>query len=172
MKENILRLLRRFPLNIHRLPYNYDYTQENYDGIFLSNGPGDPMLCQETISILRKAFVKKLPIFGICLGQQLMGLAAGAKTYKLPFGHRGQNQPCLERKTGRCFITSQNHGFAIDEPSLPSDWEVTYHNLNDLSVEGIAHKTLPLSAVQFHPEGAPGPTDCEWMFSSFYEMLG
>jgi len=171
MKENILRSLKNYPYTIKRVPYNYDYTQENFDAIFLSNGPGDPMMCADTIKILKKAMNFKKPIFGICLGLQLMTLAAGGKTYKLPYGHRGQNQPCIETKTGRCFVTSQNHGFAADAKTLPNDWEVTFTNLNDGSVEGIEHRNLPFFAVQFHPEAAPGPTDMEWLFEKFYKSI-
>lgn len=171
MKENILRLLRELPIEVVHVPYNYDYTHEPYDALFLSNGPGDPAMAKETIAILQKAMAQRKKIFGICLGTQLLALAAGAKTYKLPFGHRGHNQPCIERKSGRCFITSQNHGYAIDEKSLPEGWEVTFHNLNDGSVEGIAHKSLPFRAVQFHPEASPGPTDTQWLFDDFYKWM-
>lgn len=171
MKENILRLLRQLPIEVVRVPHNYDYTSEEYDAVFLSNGPGDPAMAVETIEILKKAMKQEKKVFGICLGTQLLALAAGARTYKLPFGHRGHNQPCIERRSGRCFITSQNHGYAIDEESLPEGWEVTFHNLNDGSVEGIAHKTLPFRAVQFHPEASPGPTDTQWLFEEFYNWI-
>lgn len=171
MKKNIIKHLQNFPFEIVSVPYNYDYSEEEFDGIFLSNGPGDPMMCIETISILRKAMKRKKPIFGICLGMQLMAIAAGAKTYKLPFGHRGQNQPCLDLQTKRCYITSQNHGFAVEESTLPDEWEVTLRNLNDHSVEGIAHKKWPFFGVQFHPEASPGPTDTSWLFEKFYLCL-
>ncbi len=171
MKENILRSLLKFPITLKRVPYNYDYTRENFDAIFISNGPGDPTMCVDTMKILRKAMGLKKPIFGICLGLQLMTLAAGGKTYKLPYGHRGQNQPCIEIATGRCFVTSQNHGYAAKAQSLPKDWTVTMINLNDESVEGIKHKELPFFAVQFHPEAAPGPTDTEWLFEKFYKSI-
>ncbi|MDF2939543.1 MAG: carbamoyl-phosphate synthase small subunit [Gammaproteobacteria bacterium] len=171
MKENIWRHLQKLPVKLKRVPYNYDYTNEPYDGVFLSNGPGDPMVCQETISVLRKALELKKPIFGICLGSQLMGLAIGAKTYKLRFGHRSQNQPCLQEGTDRCFLTSQNHGFAIDEHTLPEGWKVTFRNLNDNSVQGIEHESLPYFSVQFHPEAAPGPIDTNWLFDKFYKMI-
>ncbi|MCP5469620.1 MAG: glutamine-hydrolyzing carbamoyl-phosphate synthase small subunit [Chlamydiales bacterium] len=171
MKENILRQLQRFPVEVVRVPYDYDYSDEPFDAVFLSNGPGDPVECTETIAVLRKVMAKQKPIFGICLGSQLLALAAGAKSYKLPFGHRGQNQPCVEVATKRCYITSQNHGYAIDEQTLPDGWEVTFRNLNDGSVEGIAHKTLPFYSVQFHPEAAPGPTDTSWLFERFYHCL-
>ncbi len=170
MKENILRSLLEFPIQVKRVPLDYDYSDEEFDGVFLSNGPGDPIMCKETIAILQKALKRKKPIFGICLGAQLLALAIGAKTFKLPYGHRGQNQPCLELKTGKCFLTSQNHGYAIDEKTLPKEWMVTFCNLNDASVEGISHRTLPYFAVQFHPESAPGPVDTLWLFEKFYRL--
>lgn len=171
MKENIIRCLEKLPITIRRVPYNYDFTNDHYDGLFISNGPGDPMQCSETIPHLKKALNGNKPIFGICLGTQLLALASGAKTYKLPFGHRGQNQPCIETETEKCYITSQNHGYAVDEKSLPKNWKITFKNLNDGSVEGIAHKTKPFFAVQFHPEATPGPTDTEWLFEKFYKTL-
>lgn len=171
MKENILNCLKQFPVRIKRVPYNYDYSEEAFDGVFLSNGPGDPEACVETIAILRKVMTKQKPIFGICLGTQLMALAVGAKTYKLRFGHRSQNQPCLHLPTNRCYLTSQNHGYAIDEHSLPNDWQVIFRNLNDQSVAGIAHRNLPYFSVQFHPEAAPGPEETQWLFKQFYDHV-
>lgn len=171
MKENILRSLTSLPMRVKRVPYNYDFTNEPFDGVFLSNGPGDPERCEETVAIVKKAMTKGKPIFGICLGTQLMALAAGAKTYKLPFGHRSHNQPCLHIPSNRSYLTSQNHGYAVDEASLPADWHVIFRNLNDQSVAGIAHRTLPFFSVQFHPEAAPGPEDTKWLFESFYEQL-
>lgn len=170
-KENILRSLTKLPASVKRVPYDYDYTNEAYDGVVISNGPGDPTDYRETIRITVKALKLGRPVFGICLGNQLMGLAAGAKTYKLKFGHRGHNQPCQEDATGRCYITSQNHGYAIDEKSLPKGWEVSFRNLNDDSVEGLRHKTKPFYSVQFHPEACPGPTDTAWLFERFYKAL-
>lgn len=171
MKENILKCLLRFPIRIKRVPYHYDYSQEEFDGVFISNGPGDPQLCQKTIAILAKALTKQKPVFGICLGTQLMALAVGATTYKLPFGHRSQNQPCIHLSSGRCYLTSQNHGYAVAEASLPSDWRVSFRNLNDDSVAGIEHKTLPFFSVQFHPEAAPGPEETRWLFQTFFELI-
>ncbi len=173
MKENIWRLLQKLPIKIKRVPFNYDFTGEDFDGVFISNGPGDPVMCQETVNIVKKVMAEQpqKPMFGICLGSQIMGLAIGAKTYKLRFGHRSQNQPCLQTNTERCYLTSQNHGFAIEESTLPPGWHVTFRNLNDASVQGIAHQSKPYFSVQFHPEAAPGPIDTAWLFDKFYNML-
>ena len=170
-KENIIRSLLKFPYTLCRVPHDYDYSGEEFDGVFLSNGPGDPTRCFETIQILKKAMDRSKPIYGICLGAQIMALAAGARTYKLPFGHRGHNQPCLDRITKRCIITSQNHGYAIDANTLPDGWTAHLYNLNDGSVEGICHRSQPFCAVQFHPEAAPGPTDPFSFFEDFYNSV-
>lgn len=171
MKQNIIRSFLKFPLSIRRVPYDYDYTQDAYDALFISNGPGDPKVCKKTIAILKKALKNSKPIFGICLGNQLLALAAGASTFKLPFGHRGQNQPCIHMETQRCYITSQNHGYAVEEGSLPKDWKVTFKNIHDGSIEGIAHRSKPFFSVQFHPEASPGPTDSLWLFEQFYNLI-
>ena len=171
IKRNILRHLKQYHWTIKRVPHDYDYTCESFDAVFVSNGPGDPQQCTETIAILQKALTLGKPIFGICLGAQIMGLAIGAKTYKLPFGHRSQNQPCLKLGTDICLLTSENHGYAIAEDSLPADWVVTYRNLNDQSVQGIQHKTSPYFSVQFHPEANPGPVDAAIIFDEFYAMV-
>lgn len=170
-KENILRSILKLDAHVKRVPLDYDYTVEDYDGVVLSNGPGDPTDYPATIAIARKAMAAGKPVFGICLGSQVMGLAAGASTYKLPFGHRGHNQPCIGADE-RCFVTSQNHGYAIAEKSLPKGWRVSFRNLNDGSVEGIEHAIKPFFSVQFHPEACPGPTDTAWLFAKFHEALG
>ncbi len=171
MKENIMRNLLKYPVRVKRVPFDYDYSNEDFDGVFLSNGPGDPVMCQDTVNVLSKAMHKHKPIFGICLGTQMMALAVGAKTYKLRFGHRSQNQPCLYIPTNRSYLTSQNHGYAIEESSLPAGWHVSFRNLNDGSVAGIQHESLPFFSVQFHPESAPGPEDTEWLFKQFMDLV-
>ena len=171
MKESILRQLLPFPIEIVRVPYDYDYANEPFDGLFISNGPGDPAKCTKTIEILQRALLKQKPTFGICLGAQILALAIGGKTHKLQFGHRGQNHPCRNEETQQCILTSQNHGYAIDKNSLPKDWKITFTSLNDQSIEGIAHKTLPFSAVQFHPEACPGPTDAAYLIEVFAKQV-
>jgi carbamoyl-phosphate synthase small subunit len=177
VKDNILRSLVKRGVKVTQLPWNqnpFEYEEEHgvkFDGVFFTNGPGDPTQITETVDSMKQCFERKIPTFGICLGNQIMGLAAGAKTYKMPYGHRGQNQPCIEVATGRCYITSQNHGFAVDADSLPKDWEVSYINANDNSVEGLRHKKLPFFSVQFHPEACPGPTDTAFLFDEFVGML-
>jgi carbamoyl-phosphate synthase small subunit len=170
-KNNILRNLLRRGLNVLRVPWNYDWSRENVDGIVLSNGPGDPKMCQETIAVIQRGFDAGMPVFGICLGHQLIALAAGGDTYKLKYGHRGQNQPCIEVGSKRCFITSQNHGYAVDDQSLPQDWKPWFFNANDGTNEGIRHLTKPICSVQFHPEATPGPSDTEFLFDRFLESL-
>jgi carbamoyl-phosphate synthase small subunit len=171
-KANILRCLLARGAEVIRVPWNQNLAELpkqglDYDGIFLSNGPGDPKSCGKTIAAVRAAFKDGKPIFGICLGNQIMALAAGADTYKLRYGHRSQNQPCVEADTGRCYITSQNHGYAVRAETLPRDWEVWFTNANDGTVEGIRSREGPFSAVQFHPEGCPGPRDTEYLIDRF-----
>lgn len=171
-KENIMRCLMNYQnLKIKRVPYNYDYSQEEFSGVLLSNGPGDPSMCTETIAVLAKAMLRNKPIMGICLGSQLMALAVGAKTTKLKYGHRGHNQPCLNLHSKKAFLTAQNHGYVVEENTLPSDWEVTYRNLNDNTIAGVKHKIKPFSSVQFHPEAASGPQDTVHLFDDFIQQV-
>lgn len=155
------------------MPFDHDpfILDEKIDGIFFSNGPGDPAAMTETIDIMKKALTKNVPIFGICLGNQILGLAAGGKTRKMKYGHRGVNQPCQDILSKKCIITSQNHGFEVEDTSLPSDFKVWFRNLNDNSVEGIRHKTKPIFAVQFHPEACSGPEDAEYLFDAFLQEI-
>ncbi|MCH8004502.1 MAG: glutamine-hydrolyzing carbamoyl-phosphate synthase small subunit [Nanoarchaeota archaeon] len=171
VKNNIIRNLIKRNLNAIRVPYDYDFFKFDFDGIVISNGPGDPKMCKRTIKYIRKAINREIPIFGICLGNQLLALAAGADTYKLKYGHRSQNQPCLMEGTKRCFITTQNHGFAVDTETLPSDWEPWFRNINDNTNEGIKHKTKPFRSIQMHPEATPGPVDLEFLFDDFIKIL-
>lgn len=171
VKNNILQSLLQLPIHVRQVPHDYDYSHEQFDGVLLSNGPGDPEVYKATIRITKKVLRSKKPIFGICLGSQVMALAAGGQTYKLQFGHRGHNQPCVQMGSNRCYITSQNHGYAIREDSLSKNWRVLFRNLNDGSVEGIEHASLPFFSVQFHPEACPGPTDTAWLFERFYQNL-
>jgi carbamoyl-phosphate synthase small subunit len=170
-KNNILRSLLQREVSVLRVPWNYDWTNEDVDGVFLSNGPGDPKFCTDAIGIIRKGLDLGIPIFGICLGHQLLALAGGGDTYKLKYGHRSQNQPCIEVGSSRCYITSQNHGFAVNERSLGSDWIPWLFNANDGTNEGIKHRTKPISSVQFHPEACPGPTDTNFLFDNFVRTL-
>lgn len=170
-KTSIIEQLRTRDLTVVRVPWDYDFLAEEFDAVLVSNGPGDPTACGATVRHLRRALALNRPVMGICLGHQLLALAAGGATYKLKFGHRGHNQPCLEAGTGRCFITSQNHGFAVDPASLPEGWDPWFTNANDGSNEGLRHRTQPFLSVQFHPEGAPGPVDTERLFDLFRSMI-
>ena len=173
MKWNIPRYLRDIGCRVTIVPGTAtadEILALNPDGVFLSNGPGDPEPLTYAIEAIQGLLGKK-PVFGICLGLQLLGLAFGGTTYKLRFGHRGANQPVLDRRTGKVEITSQNHGFAVDSDSLPDDVEVTHINLNDQTVEGIRHKTLPAFGVQYHPEASAGPHDSHYLFREFLEMM-
>ena len=175
VKQNIIRELLKFDVQITVVPWDYDFTTEEYDGLFISNGPGDPNLCTKTVEHVRKFMQQKKPIYGICMGNQILALAAGAKVTKLKYGHRGHNQPVRllvdGKLTNRCFITSQNHGYAVDNDSIPADWEPQFINMNDGSNEGIRHKTQPWFSAQFHPEAASGPTDTEFIFGQFFKAM-
>ena len=171
VKHNILRCLVSRGVEVVRVPWDYDFTGMDYDGLFLSNGPGDPAVCTETIGHLRNALTEDRPVFGVCLGSQLMALAAGATTFKLPYGHRSHNQPVRRVGTDRCFITSQNHGYAVNPATLPAGWEPFFVNLNDGTNEGIRHRSKPFFATQFHPEASGGPVDTEFLFDDFLSLL-
>lgn len=170
-KASIIERLRARGLTVIRVPWDYDFLAEDFDAVVVSNGPGDPGMCGETVRNIGRAMKLGRPMMGICLGHQLMALAAGASTYKLKFGHRGHNQPCVEEGTRRCFITSQNHGYAVDPASLPAGWDPWFTNANDGSNEGMRHRLRPFMSVQFHPEAAPGPVDCEPLFDQFVGMI-
>lgn len=173
MKWNIARHLRDRGNRVTILPGTStaeEVLKHNPDGVFLSNGPGDPEPLEYAISTIRNLLGKK-PIFGICLGHQLLSLACGAKTFKLKFGHRGANQPVLNEETGKVEITAQNHGFAVEENSLPNDLKITHRNLNDNTIAGVRHKTLPAFSVQYHPEASSGPHDSHYLFDEFQKSL-
>ncbi|MDR0785419.1 MAG: glutamine-hydrolyzing carbamoyl-phosphate synthase small subunit [Treponema sp.] len=169
-KANILRCLLKWGVEVIRVPWNHDLHGIDYDGVFLSNGPGDPKACGKTIATMRRVFDQGKPIFGVCLGNQIMALAAGADTYKLLYGHRGQNQPCIEVGTKKCYITSQNHGYAVRADTLPKGWLPWFVNANDGTIEGIRAENGLFKAVQFHPEGCPGPRDTEFLIDDFVKQ--
>ena len=171
VKTNIIRYLLKFDTTVIRVPWDYDFQSEEFDGLFITNGPGDPEQCKITVENIKISLKNDKPIFGICLGNQLLALAAGAKTYKLKYGHRSHNQPVLQANTNRAFITSQNHGFAVDTSSLEPEWEPYFINLNDGSNEGIKHKSKPFFSAQFHPEASGGPTDTEFLFEQFIDLV-
>ena len=171
VKNNIIRCLLDRDTTVIRAPYDHPFNADDYDGLFITNGPGDPEMCKPTIQSLSKALEADKPIFGICLGSQLMALASGASTYKLKYGHRSHNQPVQKVGAERCYITSQNHGFAVDEKALGADWEPLFLNVNDGTCEGIKHKTKPFFSTQFHPEASGGPTDTEFLFDDFIQLI-
>lgn len=171
VKENIKRSLLQRNVKLISVPWNYDIfsLKEKFDGVVVSNGPGDPKMADVTIKTVKKILAKKIPLFGICLGNQILALAAGGDTYKMKFGHRGQNQPCIEQKSKRVYITTQNHGFAIRK--IPNGFKPWFINANDQTNEGIIHKNLPFMSVQFHPEASPGPFDTNWIFDKFLSYV-
>ncbi len=170
-KNSIIRSLLARGVSVIKVPWNYDFYCEDFDGVLISNGPGDPKMCRKTVAAVKKVMEKNYPVFGLCLGHQILALAAGADTYKLKFGHRSQNQPCIEVGTQRCYMTSQNHGFAVVNETLPEGWKPWFTNANDGSNEGIRHRTRPFMSVQFHPEAAPGPVDTGHLFDEFLSAL-
>lgn len=170
-KMGILRGLLEREVRVLRVPWNYDFLNEDFDAVVISNGPGNPQMCPETISLIQGAMEQDKPILGICLGNQLLALAAGAQTYKLKFGHHGQNQPCLDAQNKRCVVTSQNHGYAVSEDTLPEGWDPWFRNANDGTNEGIRHRSKPFMSVQFHPEASPGPNDTVGLFDNFVGFL-
>jgi carbamoyl-phosphate synthase small subunit len=171
VKYNIIRYLLERNTTVIRVPWDHDISREEFDGLFISNGPGDPKQCTTTINTLAEAFRSDTPIFGICLGNQLMALAAGADTYKLKYGHRSHNQPVLRVGSDKAYITSQNHGFAINNDTLPPGWEPLFINLNDNTNEGMKHLEKPFFSTQFHPEASGGPTDTAYLFDVFIENI-
>lgn len=172
VKYNIIRCLINREVEVIRVPWNYDYTSMDFDGVFLGNGPGDPDMCEDAVVVLRKQMsMSRKPICGICMGNQLLAKAGGAKIYKLKYGHRSHNQPVREVGTDRCYITSQNHGYAVDASTLGPEWHELFVNMNDGSNEGICHVDNPWFTSQFHPEACSGPVDTEFMFDRFVEKL-
>mgnify|MGYP004454722239 FL=1 len=173
VKANILRCLIRRGVEVIRVPWNYDFNELEFDGLFLANGPGDPETCEVTVQNIRRFLTNPVvrPCMGICMGNQLLSKAAGARIYKLKYGHRSHNQPVRKVGTETCFITSQNHGYAVDSSSLPADWEPMFVNMNDGSNEGVRHKKNPWFSAQFHPEACSGPVDTEFMFDDFVKLL-
>ena len=172
VKANIIRCLINRGCEVIRVPWDYDYTDMEFDGLFLANGPGDPDMCEKAVNIIKKQMERSdKPICGICMGNQLLAKAAGATIYKLKYGHRSHNQPVRMVGTEKCFVTSQNHGYAVDAKTLGTEWEELFVNMNDGSNEGIRHKPKPWFSSQFHPEACSGPVDTEFMFDKFVESM-
>lgn len=171
VKNQILRCLINRGIKVVRVPWDYDFNTLEWDGLFISNGPGNPNLCGVAVEHIREAMCGDKPIFGICMGNQLLGKAAGAEVFKLKYGHRSHNQPVRMVGNDKCFITSQNHGFAIDNATLGEDWEPYFINMNDGTNEGIRHKSKPFFSAQFHPEASSGPVDTEILFDDFISKL-
>lgn len=175
LKYNQIRIMLDFNTTIYQVPWNYnpfkDTNAPKFDTVFISNGPGDARTMPETVETIKEAYNRLIPTFGICLGHQIMTLAAGGDIFKLKYGHRGQNQPVIDASSGRSYITSQNHGFSAVTSSIPKEWRIWFTNLNDNTNEGIHHKNLPFFCVQFHPEAAPGPLDTKWLFDYYFDFV-
>ncbi len=173
VKENIIRCLLVRGVDVVRVPWDYDFNEMEFDALFLANGPGNPDVCEVTVDNIKKFMANPnvRPCMGICMGNQLLAKAAGARTYKLKYGHRSHNQPVRRVGTNHCFITSQNHGYAVDDKTLGSDWEPLFVNMNDGSNEGIRHKINPWFSAQFHPEACSGPLDAEDLFDKLVTLL-
>ena len=175
LKLNQLRCFLSRGVEVQVVPWDYDFPRlagQDYDGLFISNGPGDPATLTPTVQHISTALLEgRTPIFAICLGHQLLARAAGAQTIKMKFGNRGHNIPCTHPMSGKCYITSQNHGYAVDAISLPSGWEELFVNANDGSNEGLHHSSKPYFSVQFHPESTPGPRDTEFLFDVFIQSI-
>jgi len=172
IKRNIIRSIIVRGFKVVLVPWNTDLTKLkfSFEAVVISNGPGDPQKVRNTINNVKKILSKKIPILGICLGNQILTLALGGTTYKLKFGHRSQNQPVVQRGTNKCYLTTQNHGFAVKQ--IPKDFTEWFYNANDNTNEGIIHKKLPIMSVQFHPESSPGPLDTDWIFDYFFKKAG
>ena len=171
VKANIIRCLMKRGVEIIRVPWDYDFNSLDFDGLLISNRPGNPDNCQVTVNHIQRPMQNNTPVFGICMGNQLLAKASGATVYKLKYGHRSHNQPVRMVGTERCFITSQNHGYAVDSTTLNEEWLPLFENMNDGSNEGIRHRYKPWFSVQFHPEAAAGPTDTEFLFDEFIKLL-
>ena len=181
VKHNILRCLLKRGVEVIRVPWDYDFNTLDFDGLFLSNGPGDPNTCDAAVQHIRSFLSLEAersakggrvrPLMGICMGNQLLGKAVGATVYKLKYGHRSHNQPVRMVGTDRCFITSQNHGYAVRTDTIQDGWKPYFVNMNDDSNEGLRHETLPFFSVQFHPEASSGPTDTMFLFDDFVKLL-
>lgn len=171
-KNGIIRELIKREVEVVKLPWDSELKDYDYDGLLISNGPGDPKNCGEVISRVSNIVGDNVPVMGVCLGHQVLALAIGADTYKLKYGHRGQNQPVMDLLDGRCIITSQNHGYAVNDETLPPEWKPWYQNLNDHTSEGMIHESGRFFSVQFHPEAFPGPVDASFIFDKFLAMIG